>query len=219
MVVVIVAGAFGLVANAQQPSAPSERLANARAAVSPANLAANPLEDNWGCEVLLCLSNPKGPAAVPECRNPIDRLQQHIARGRPFPVCRMQDGRSSAQAGTWVQPGYNHYERCPAGTTALAAGQLAINAAGATAARPTVYSGIGDGSELRPGFDGTNAPLPPLVCVGALQTTQSFTRLVGESYETYSVGVYDRVVLRAPNASGQIYDVYIENQIWQRTRM
>lgn len=27
--------------------------------------------DQWGCEVLLCLSNPAGPTAVKECEPPI----------------------------------------------------------------------------------------------------------------------------------------------------
>ncbi len=43
--------------------------------------------DDWGCEVLLCLSNPGGATEYSECRPPIERLWKHLARGRSFPIC------------------------------------------------------------------------------------------------------------------------------------
>ena len=42
---------------------------------------------DWGCEVLLCLSNPGGPTEFSECRPPIERLWRHLAKGRSFPSC------------------------------------------------------------------------------------------------------------------------------------
>lgn len=62
-------------------------------------------DDLWGCQVLLCMSNPAGPTAVAECRPPIWRLWRHLRRGRPFPSC--------AQAG--FQGGRVGYDpwRCP----------------------------------------------------------------------------------------------------------
>lgn len=43
--------------------------------------------DEWGCEVLLCISNPGGATEFPECRPPIERLWSHLAKGRAFPTC------------------------------------------------------------------------------------------------------------------------------------
>ena len=57
------------------------------------------LADQWGCEVLLCLSNPAGPTAVKECEPPIHRLWDHLRDGHEFPTCDMaKDGKSSAYA-------------------------------------------------------------------------------------------------------------------------
>ncbi len=41
----------------------------------------------WGCQVILCLSNPSGPTQYAECRAPIHRLWRALARGRSFPTC------------------------------------------------------------------------------------------------------------------------------------
>ncbi len=41
----------------------------------------------WGCQVILCLSNPSGPTKYAECRPPIQKLWRALAKGRPFPTC------------------------------------------------------------------------------------------------------------------------------------
>lgn len=64
--------------------------------------------DKWGCEVLLCLSNPNGPRAVPECRPPIDRLFKCLAKRHPckFPKCpRAGNGNRAKQIN-------DHYDPC-----------------------------------------------------------------------------------------------------------
>ncbi|WP_155741657.1 hypothetical protein [Burkholderia territorii] len=43
--------------------------------------------DEWGCQVMLCLSNPGGPEQYAECEPPIERLWAALRRGDPFPVC------------------------------------------------------------------------------------------------------------------------------------
>lgn len=48
--------------------------------------------DDWGCEVLLCLSNPKGPTAVAQCIPPIKKLWRELAKGHAFPTCFMGGG-------------------------------------------------------------------------------------------------------------------------------
>lgn len=47
----------------------------------------NARADDWGCQVILCLSNPGGQTAFPECHPPIHKLWRHLARGRSFPTC------------------------------------------------------------------------------------------------------------------------------------
>jgi hypothetical protein len=43
--------------------------------------------DDWGCQVLLCISNPGGATQYAECRPPIERLWAHLSKGRSFPIC------------------------------------------------------------------------------------------------------------------------------------
>lgn len=54
--------------------------------------------DDYGCTVLLCLSNPQGPMAVSQCVPPIKRLYDDLSHGRGFPSCAMgsDDGKNSA---------------------------------------------------------------------------------------------------------------------------
>ena len=58
--------------------------------------------DDWGCQVLLCLSNPGGATEYSECRPPIERLWKHLARGGSFPIC-------SGVGFTATKPGYEPY--------------------------------------------------------------------------------------------------------------
>ena len=43
--------------------------------------------DEWGCQVMLCLSDPRGPEAEGACVPPIEKLWDHLAHGHPFPTC------------------------------------------------------------------------------------------------------------------------------------
>ncbi|MBB4571138.1 hypothetical protein [Rhizobium leucaenae] len=58
--------------------------------------------EDWGCKVILCLSNPGGPTQYAECRPPISRLWQELAKGRSFPTC-------SGIGFQATQPGYEPY--------------------------------------------------------------------------------------------------------------
>lgn len=56
----------------------------------------------WGCQVILCLSNPGGATEYAQCRQPIQKLWQTLAAGHAFPTCTsigFQSGR----------PGYEPY--------------------------------------------------------------------------------------------------------------
>ncbi|WP_342706074.1 hypothetical protein OHZ10_36130 [Burkholderia arboris] len=43
--------------------------------------------DNWGCQVIICLSNPGGPEQYSECVPPIEKLWSTLRHGDPFPTC------------------------------------------------------------------------------------------------------------------------------------
>ncbi|MEJ5021158.1 hypothetical protein WH297_15670 [Ochrobactrum vermis] len=47
----------------------------------------NARADDWGCTVILCLSNPGGPTQYAECRPPVQKLWRWLARGKSFPSC------------------------------------------------------------------------------------------------------------------------------------
>lgn len=44
-------------------------------------------EDLWGCEVLLCISNPGGWDEFSQCHPPMDRLWEHLEDGGRWPSC------------------------------------------------------------------------------------------------------------------------------------
>jgi len=86
----------------------------ARAFVAAASLAPfYPVFDSkaraaeWGCQVILCLSNPGGPTQYAECRPPIQKLWSELAKGHSFPTCSGVGFHSS-------RPGYEPYY-CDAG--------------------------------------------------------------------------------------------------------
>lgn len=56
--------------------------------------------DDWECQVILCISNPGGATQHPECRPPIEKLWDWLARGRSFPTC----------SGVGFQSSRPHYE-------------------------------------------------------------------------------------------------------------
>lgn len=58
--------------------------------------------DDWGCQVLLCISNPGGPTEFLQCRPPITMLWKELAKGRSFPTCTGVGFKAS-------RPGYEPY--------------------------------------------------------------------------------------------------------------
>jgi hypothetical protein len=43
--------------------------------------------DDWGCQVLLCLADPRGPETESQCKPPIDKLWDALEHGKAFPTC------------------------------------------------------------------------------------------------------------------------------------
>ncbi len=77
--------------------------------VSVTAQAGNPVagDDNWGCEVLLCLSNPKGPTDEPKCKPPIEKLWWALSTGWDFPTCDMgSDGAKNHGNVRWAGVGF-----------------------------------------------------------------------------------------------------------------
>jgi len=52
-------------------------------------------DDKHACTVALCMANPSGPTAAPECRSAMRKLNRDLARGRPVPHCRFLNNRSN----------------------------------------------------------------------------------------------------------------------------
>jgi hypothetical protein len=174
--------------------------------------------DQWGCEVLLCLSNPAGPTAVEECEPPIHRLWDHLRNGHEFPTCDMaKDGNSSAYA----KLGFNFFDPCPPGTHPLARGERAVQATmggGMRAAwKPASVSevriGIGDGEGYS--FSDRYAKPMPLVCVGS---QIGMTSISPDGRSWFRVSVYDRVTTLRPQASPRIIDVFMNDTLYRRIR-
>jgi hypothetical protein len=174
--------------------------------------------DQWGCEVLLCLSNPAGPTAVKECEPPIHRLWDHLRDGHEFPTCDMaKDGKHNAHA----KLGFNYFDPCPPGTRALARGERAVQATmggGMRAAwKPATVSelmmGIGDGEGYS--FSDRYAKPMPLVCVG---NQVGMTSISPDGRSWFRVSVYDRVTTLRPQRSPRIIDVFINDALFRRVR-
>jgi hypothetical protein len=58
--------------------------------------------DDWGCQVILCLSNPGGSTQYAECQPPIHKLWSELAKGHSFPTCSGVGFQAS-------RPGYEPY--------------------------------------------------------------------------------------------------------------
>lgn len=161
----------------------------------------------YGCTVLLCLSNPDGPKAVAECVAPINRLFRDLARGRPFPSCELASGPNGR---SWAQAAVSVYDPCPAGTVALAAGRYALTEDGTA-----VLAGIGDGDELVPSAE---RRLPPKVCVAGLRGEVYGPAGAGDAGAWVAVGLYERVTPVPPAASSAVIHVYIDGQLVRSMR-
>ncbi|WP_120305868.1 hypothetical protein [Paraburkholderia sediminicola] len=64
--------------------------------------------DDWGCQVLLCLSNPGGPEQYSACVPPIEKLWSALRHGDSFPTCDFGAGGSQGTfaTNTFASGGY-----------------------------------------------------------------------------------------------------------------
>ncbi|HKU00298.1 MAG TPA: hypothetical protein VJS30_27760 [Paraburkholderia sp.] len=133
--------------------------------------------DDWGCQVMLCLSNPGGPEQYAGCVPPIERLWAALRRGDPFPVCDLAAGGSQGSSATSrsVSAGYCRGDRLhrggPGKSEPLCNARGAIHAVRDGAPYTRVWSNVPGTARTRTGFvrafdlafdHPRSMPLPPL---------------------------------------------------------
>ncbi|MCD8339477.1 MAG: hypothetical protein LUC43_04665 [Burkholderiales bacterium] len=182
-------------------------------------------DEEWGCQVLLCMANPNGPKAVSECVPPITKLYSCLYRIKnpcSFPTCPM------AGDGNYAKPLSDTYDPCtlqdmedaPAGWIMqgnltdtskfsvkghqyhLKAGGSSYNYAG------TASDGSGNSSKA---------------CVRNLQGTalEPYQCQIDSGESSYwttcyrQVKVYEEVTWQQQQSSRAV-DVFIEGNLWTR---
>ncbi len=174
---------------------------------------------DWGCQVLLCLSNPQGPTAVGECVPPIEKLWSELAKGHSFPSCDMSDGNDGS---SHAQPVINAYDPCPTGTIDAAQGANVVQGSKINGGGYGVNGFNFDGqvATSQPnqcdGDGGCNAYYNqgPKACIGNLIGSYHVGGYNGDDLG-YDVGVYDQVVWMQPQSPNAI-DIYIDNALFKR---
>jgi hypothetical protein len=152
--------------------------------------------DDWGCKVLLCLSDPRGPTTESECRPPIEKLYRELAKGHAFPTCDMAG--SPDTGGSYAQRVYDPYDPCPAGLGVAAAGSYVVQG------RPTSnpanrwgkpYDLTGTPAVSQPGGGFAWIDSGPRACVGnPVGSYHEGGYGVGDGDPGYTVYVFDTVV-------------------------
>lgn len=186
--------------------------------------------DDYGCKVLLCMANPKGPTAENECKPPIERFLMEQARKPPEkkPTC------EEAQPAT-MRFGMRAFDACPADTSALGQGVPAIQLTPAVykgmvnpdtrALNPMgmfqpftlpsdilVQTGIGEGEAS--GFMGAQGMK---ICV-AKPLGMLAVKLGGSESSETELSVFEKIVTMAPALSPRVVDIFINDQLYRSTR-
>ncbi|EJW5843920.1 hypothetical protein OCK05_004384 [Salmonella enterica subsp. enterica serovar Kentucky] len=160
--------------------------------------------DDWGCQVLLCLSDPRGPTTESECKPPIHKLWDHLRKGKPFPTCDMAVNSRNGKR-SYAQLVYEPYDPCPDGTKP-AGGYIAQSQS--TERKDWRWLQYEFSTHGRNSYEGNG----PRACVGNhLGTTYS-------AYTDISVQVYDRVVWQQPHLNPRAIDVFIDEVFHHRVR-
>lgn len=158
----------------------------------------------YGCKVMLCLSNPKGPKAEAQCISPINQLYDDLKHGRRFPTC--DEAKDPVHGDSYVRQGFNYFDPCEDGTTALPRGQYAVKR-GST----QLYGGIGDGEGMTFSQDGG---IPPKVCVAGPVGRGSY----GGYEDRIDYTIYSTLVVQQPASNPNYFLIYVNNQPYKRVR-
>ncbi len=169
--------------------------------------------DDWGCQVLLCMSNPAGPMAVAQCVPPITRLYNCLAQAHPcaFPTCSMAG--SPGQGGSWASFSNARYDICPAGTTSLASGQYAVKNGDIV---QSAYNGGYMPTQYRTLYRGTD---DGAVCVG--NSTGTVEQYITDDNEMgfrvpVQATIYDNVLQQTLHLGRGAIDIYINGMLHNR---
>lgn len=186
------------------------------------------LADEYGCKVLLCLSDPQGPLTQTECRPPIQRFiaGQNRRPRDPFPSC--PEG-----APVTMLPSERLYDDCPDGTRILDAGALAVEM---TRAALQQMSGIPSTKQPAPvrartlpqGIDthvgigeGAGRVLEGVrqnrICVGSPIGMLHVGSGYNDSSET-SYGVFERVEILPAAAAARTVDIMVGGKLLRSVR-
>ncbi|MDH2436860.1 hypothetical protein QCD60_30560 [Pokkaliibacter sp. MBI-7] len=171
---------------------------------------------DWGCQVLLCLSDPRGPTTESECRPPIHKLWRELAKGHSFPSCAMA-GSSDTGTGSFARQVYEWYDPCPEGTKP-AEGYIAES----TSPDPNTWRRLNYSlSRIYTGrgwYDRDEGGPTTRACVGNhMGTYRTGSWWGGDRDDRKTVQVYDKVVWQQPQNPRAI-DVYIDGNLHQRVR-
>lgn len=172
---------------------------------------------DWGCQVLLCLSDPRGPTTEGECVPPIHKLWDHLKKGRVFPTCDLA-GNSSSGTGSFARQTFDYYDPCPDGTVP-AIGQYV-----AQSSEPLKTNGRFGWSNTRLPYQwsanvksgaayGNDSGIGARACVG--KSMGVFSEYHGDDQRL--IQVYDKVVWQQPQSPRAI-DVYIDGKMHTRVR-
>ena len=168
----------------------------------------------YGCTVLLCLSNPQGPKAVAACRPPVDRLYRDLHEGRPFPQC--DEANQTNKGGNYAEPVSDPYDPCPAPLQVAENQAVVVQGAPRTAAssshfQSTVFDIVG--SPQQSARTTETGMVGPRACVG--ESVGSYP--VGGAEDGYLVTVFNQVLWQ-PAQSPRAIDVFNQHKLVQRVR-
>jgi hypothetical protein len=166
----------------------------------------------YGCKVLLCLSNPAsngGPTGVAECVEPIHQLYHDLAHGKPFPTCDTVDGNDGS---CYARVVYDPFDPCPDDAPELALegeyivqGALQDDGKFALDGEPVLVEDQSKYAQTR-------------ACVGDPQGQYKVEHNDDSSVSDYLVSVYRKIIWQQQSVLPRAIDIYIDNQFYQRVR-
>lgn len=180
-------------------------LSGSAGAAAPGDLLTG--EERWGCEVLLCLSDPRGPEAQAECRPPVERLYRSLRSRHPhFPKC------PQAGAGNYAERVSDPFDPCgPEGLEDAPAGYVAEGRSEGRGkwllSSPPAWNGAGIGS----GSQRTKA------CVAGREGIYRWSEDYGDSHEEKTAVVYRKVIWMREQPPRAI-DLYLDGSLVRRLR-
>lgn len=195
------------------------------------NIQANASE--YGCKVMLCMANPSGPMAEQQCQPPIQQLLREQAKKPPDPWPTCEEG-----APATMQPQVRYYDKCPANTSELGDGVVALQLTSAqytSMKKNTAQPWLSNNLSSNQGVAASQVQGAMLTGIGEGDSQDYSTKVAktcvskplgsldvvegqGEDRVIKTYPVYEGVsFVDAPN-SPRVVDVYIDNKLFKSTR-